>query len=115
MSIAHLCALACVAAAAGAAAVWFAWRAKTVAGFAAGLAAAAVVGLDDTVTIVVTCLLVAGVVGTAFALRTVGALDDEGATSPAPGRLGAAWLVLGFPAAVTWASLIGAHWMLHRG
>jgi hypothetical protein len=115
MSLTQLVPLLCVTAAAVAAALWFAWRARTVAGFAAGLAAAAVVGLDDTVTVVVTCLLAAVVVGAAFTLRTVGALDDGGTPAPAAGRLGAAWLVLAFPAAVTWAALIGAHWMLHRG
>ena len=114
MTAGHLVLVALALATAAAGATWFLWRVRTFAGFAAGAAGAAVMFLDDTLGVLGLAALVATAVGCGFALRTVGRVGDDGSVATWAGRFGAAWLVLAFPAAVTWASLLAAHWMLHR-
>lgn len=98
-----------------AAALWFALRVTTAAGLVAGASAAMAVALHNTFDVVAATAWAASVVGCLFVRTTRHLAADGGSPSLWPGRFSAAWLILSFPVAVTWVSLLLARWMLHRG
>ena len=90
------------------------WKAGTVSAFVAGAAAAGVVAVDRALLLVAAIAIGAIAAGGVFATRTRGQVTDEKQSTSWTSRMGAGWLVLSFPAVITWSSLQAAHWMLYR-
>lgn len=96
------------------AAYYFSWHAVTVPGFFAGVSAAAFDLLVVTGFAVLATFALAAVAGLAFAARSPLIAHGAPRRLDPVNRLGAAWLVLSFPAAVYWCAFTAVQWMGHR-